>query len=231
MPPVAGNSSRPDATAPDRRESGEKSSPSPENSPAPRRGRGRNAVAWRPPAGTWGSGPVPPPRERECRRALPQAPPRPPDLRAAPSSRTSPPPSAAALERLDLAPRHPARPDRRPHRRQPRHRQHPGRPPRRRRTSCKDLGARPFLVPAMGSHGGGTAEGQRQVIESYGITEAVRRRPHPRLDGGRLARQHRRKAIPSTSTGTPPRPTTSASSAASSRTPTSTAPSRAACSR
>jgi hypothetical protein len=36
----------------------------------------------------------------------------------------------------------------------------------------KALGARPFLVPAMGSHGGGTAEGQRQVIESYGITEA-----------------------------------------------------------
>ncbi len=35
----------------------------------------------------------------------------------------------------------------------------------------KDLGARPFLVPAMGSHGGGTAEGQRQVLESYGITE------------------------------------------------------------
>ncbi len=35
----------------------------------------------------------------------------------------------------------------------------------------KGLGARPFLVPAMGSHGGGTAEGQRQVIESYGITE------------------------------------------------------------
>jgi hypothetical protein len=36
----------------------------------------------------------------------------------------------------------------------------------------KDLGARPFLVPTMGSHGGGTAEGQRKVIESYGITEA-----------------------------------------------------------
>jgi hypothetical protein len=35
----------------------------------------------------------------------------------------------------------------------------------------RDLGARPFLVPAMGSHGGGTAEGQRQVLESYGITE------------------------------------------------------------
>src|SRR6516162_5984624 len=30
----------------------------------------------------------------------------------------------------------------------------------------KSLGARPFLVPAMGSHGGGTAEGQRGVLES-----------------------------------------------------------------
>jgi hypothetical protein len=35
----------------------------------------------------------------------------------------------------------------------------------------KKLGARPFLVPAMGSHGGATAEGQRKLIESYGITE------------------------------------------------------------
>lgn len=36
----------------------------------------------------------------------------------------------------------------------------------------KQLGAKPFIVPAMGSHGGGTDEGQRQVIESYGITES-----------------------------------------------------------
>jgi hypothetical protein len=35
----------------------------------------------------------------------------------------------------------------------------------------RDLGAQPFLVPAMGSHGGSTAEGQRHIIESYGITE------------------------------------------------------------
>jgi hypothetical protein len=35
----------------------------------------------------------------------------------------------------------------------------------------KQLGAEPFIVPAMGSHGGGTAEGQRKIIESYGITE------------------------------------------------------------
>jgi hypothetical protein len=35
----------------------------------------------------------------------------------------------------------------------------------------KSLGATPFLVPAMGSHGGGTAEGQRGVLERYGVTE------------------------------------------------------------
>ncbi len=34
------------------------------------------------------------------------------------------------------------------------------------------LGAEPFIVPAMGSHGGGTAQGQRQVLQSYGVTEA-----------------------------------------------------------
>ena len=33
------------------------------------------------------------------------------------------------------------------------------------------LGAKPFIVPAMGSHGGGTAEGQREIIEGYGVTE------------------------------------------------------------
>jgi hypothetical protein len=36
----------------------------------------------------------------------------------------------------------------------------------------KGLGAKPFIVPAMGSHGGGTAEGQQEIIEGYGITEA-----------------------------------------------------------
>ena len=35
----------------------------------------------------------------------------------------------------------------------------------------KRLGAKPFVVPAMGSHGGATAEGQRSVLEHYGITE------------------------------------------------------------
>lgn len=32
-------------------------------------------------------------------------------------------------------------------------------------------GASPFIVPAMGSHGGATAEGQRRLLDSYGITE------------------------------------------------------------
>ncbi|HBY97916.1 MAG TPA: DUF2088 domain-containing protein [Chloroflexi bacterium] len=40
------------------------------------------------------------------------------------------------------------------------------------RTVIEELrarGAEPFLVPAMGSHGGGTADGQRAVLEGYGI--------------------------------------------------------------
>lgn len=34
----------------------------------------------------------------------------------------------------------------------------------------KSIGAKPFIVPAMGSHGGGTAAGQVQLLEHYGIT-------------------------------------------------------------
>lgn len=37
--------------------------------------------------------------------------------------------------------------------------------------ALQDRGASPFIIPAMGSHGGATAEGQRHVLESYGITE------------------------------------------------------------
>ncbi len=35
----------------------------------------------------------------------------------------------------------------------------------------KGLGAQPFIVAAMGSHGGGTSEGQRRILTDYGITE------------------------------------------------------------
>src|SRR5688572_27280073 len=38
---------------------------------------------------------------------------------------------------------------------------------------AKSLGLQPFIVPAMGSHGGGTAEGQIGVLEGYGVTEAT----------------------------------------------------------
>lgn len=34
-----------------------------------------------------------------------------------------------------------------------------------------EAGTKPFIVPAMGSHGGGLAEKQREIIEGYGITE------------------------------------------------------------
>ena len=35
----------------------------------------------------------------------------------------------------------------------------------------KSKGGVPFVVPAMGSHGGATAEGQKALIEGYGVTE------------------------------------------------------------
>lgn len=38
--------------------------------------------------------------------------------------------------------------------------------------ACRDADLDPFIVPAMGSHGGGSAEGQRQVLEHLGVTEA-----------------------------------------------------------
>jgi hypothetical protein len=38
-------------------------------------------------------------------------------------------------------------------------------------SGLRELGADPFVVPAMGSHGGATAEGQRAMLESLGLTE------------------------------------------------------------
>ncbi len=35
----------------------------------------------------------------------------------------------------------------------------------------QELGAEPFIIPAMGSHGGATAEGQVAILQSLGITE------------------------------------------------------------
>ncbi len=35
----------------------------------------------------------------------------------------------------------------------------------------RQQGAEPIVMPAMGSHGGGTPEGQRELLASYGVTE------------------------------------------------------------
>lgn len=37
--------------------------------------------------------------------------------------------------------------------------------------AVKAKGGEPFIIPAMGSHGGATGEGQREILESYGVTE------------------------------------------------------------
>lgn len=39
--------------------------------------------------------------------------------------------------------------------------------------ALKSQGFRPFIVAAMGSHGGGTADGQRALLAEFGVTEAA----------------------------------------------------------
>jgi hypothetical protein len=38
-------------------------------------------------------------------------------------------------------------------------------------SELKIIGAEPFIIPAMGSHGGATADGQREILTHYGVTE------------------------------------------------------------
>ncbi len=40
-------------------------------------------------------------------------------------------------------------------------------------TALRRLGCEPFIFPAMGSHGGATAEGQAELLASFGVTEAA----------------------------------------------------------
>jgi hypothetical protein len=37
--------------------------------------------------------------------------------------------------------------------------------------ALRDMGAHPFVVAAMGSHGGATSDGQRQLLAEYGVSE------------------------------------------------------------
>lgn len=41
----------------------------------------------------------------------------------------------------------------------------------------KKMGAKPFIIPAMGSHGGATARGQKKILEHYGVTQTALRVP------------------------------------------------------
>ena len=40
------------------------------------------------------------------------------------------------------------------------------------------MGAHPFIIPAIGSHGGATSEGQVEVLSSYGRGEKWNFSPH-----------------------------------------------------
>jgi hypothetical protein len=54
-------------------------------------------------------------------------------------------------------------------------------------TLLRAAGAEPFIFPAMGSHGGATPEGQREILASYDITEESMRTPiHASLEVRRV---------------------------------------------
>jgi len=51
----------------------------------------------------------------------------------------------------------------------------------------RTVGAKPFIVPAMGSHGGATSEGQTELLAEYGITEAALKVPiHAAMETERI---------------------------------------------
>ena len=53
----------------------------------------------------------------------------------------------------------------------------------------RERGAEPFVIPAMGSHGGATPEGQRELLASYGITSDTLGVPvHAEMDTDEVAR-------------------------------------------
>jgi len=37
--------------------------------------------------------------------------------------------------------------------------------------AIKSAGGKPFIIPAMGSHGGATPEGQKEILRRLGVTE------------------------------------------------------------
>lgn len=92
--------------------------------------------------------------------------------------------------------------------------------------ALREAGAAPFVVPAMGSHGGATAEGQLDVLRSLGITEDYLGCP---VESSMEVREigARPTAVRCRSTRAPRRRTGSWPSTASSPTPPLPAPTRA----
>ena len=70
----------------------------------------------------------------------------------------------------------------------------------------KEMEAEPFIVPAMGSHGGATAEGQVEILDSLGVTEEFCGAPvRSSMEVTEIGKTER--GVPDTWTGSPRRPT------------------------
>ncbi len=109
------------------------------------------------------------------------------------------------LARLDLSVRRPSGAERGHYGGQPGDRPPRRNPPRGGRASAI-MGLKPFIVPAMGSHGGGTADEQQEVVESYGVTESFVGCPI-RSGVGAVSSARRLRVFRCTSTGWHCRPT------------------------
>ena len=71
----------------------------------------------------------------------------------------------------------------------------------------KASGGKPFIVPAMGSHGGGTPEGQIEVLDGLGIQRGHYGLSDPRHHGMSSTLALPALACPPTSTRMSPKPT------------------------
>lgn len=67
------------------------------------------------------------------------------------------------------------------------------------RTVCevvREHGAEPFIIPAMGSHAGAQAEGQKKILADFGITEEYTGRAHPLEHGDGTGRRYEAARLP-----------------------------------
>jgi len=71
----------------------------------------------------------------------------------------------------------------------------------------REVGAKPFIVAAMGSHGGATPEGQRELLAEYGVSEEKTRSAGENRHDRRANRRSIAGASRSGGTATPWKPT------------------------